>query len=230
MSYAVRPRESAGATDTSNGQRMTDENQPLLPLHAVPESEDTSARIVGLTDEEADLVFDALFSTTARRIYTAVSDEPAAPPELAETLDLSLQNVHYHLRNLQDAGLIEPVGTSYSEKGIEMTIYAPAADPLVLTGGGADERSRLRDLLERLLGGVVVFGLVSVFVHWALTQELPILSQPEQPGTGQPPVPGPIDLGISVPFGFVFFAGGMMMLLIVIGWWAYRNQYKQKPL
>ena len=52
-----------------------------------------------------------------------------------------LQNVPYHLDRLCDAELIAPVNTWYSEKGKEMTVYAPTAERLVVRFGALADRS-----------------------------------------------------------------------------------------
>ncbi len=91
-------------------------------------------RIMEMDDEGADEVLSALSPTTRRRLYRALFTEPQTTSELAESVDTSIQNVQYHLETLQDAGLVEPVETVYSGKGNEMTVFAPASDPLVFVG------------------------------------------------------------------------------------------------
>lgn len=202
---------------------MTSKGRRLLPLCPFPESADTSPRILDLISEDADLVFDALSSTTARRILSVLHEEPAPPTELADQLDLSLQNVHYHLRNLQDACLIEQVDTGYSEKDVEMSIYAPTAEPVVLSGSDPEERSRLRDLLEQLVGVVALFGLVSLIAHAVVTDEIPLVDPLSPPRPEPTPVPGPFEPAPLVPPGAVFFIGGLVMLMLLGGWWYYRR-------
>lgn len=200
---------------------MTDDDQRLLPFRPLPESNNTSARVLDLTSEDADLVFDALSSTTARRILTALHNEPAPPNELADTLGLSLQNVHYHIRNLRDADLIEEVETGYSEKGVEMSIYAPTSEPVVFSGSDSDKQSELRELLEQIVGVVVLFGFLSVLAQWAITHEIPLV-EPSEPANPTP-VPGPFNPEPLVPPGLMFFVGGIAMLVIIVGLWYYQR-------
>lgn len=208
---------------------MTREDQRLLPSPPFPESSDTSPRVLDLTSDDADLIFDALASTTARRILATLHEESAAPAEIAEQLDLSLQNVHYHLRNLQDANLIEEVDTGYSEKGVEMSIYAPTVEPVVLSGGDSDERARLRNLLEQLVGIVTIFGLISMFAHVVISNSIPFIESSDPPTPDSTPTPDPTPVPKTfqpeplVPSGAVFFISGLIMLVLVIGWWYYRS-------
>ncbi|MFB6160153.1 MAG: ArsR/SmtB family transcription factor [Haloferacaceae archaeon] len=95
-----------------------------------------------LSLDEAGPMVDALTSETARAVVLALDREPATATAVADRIGSSLQNVSHHLSNLQDAGLVAAVGTRYSEKGQEMTVYAPAVSSLVIGDPGTgDERS-----------------------------------------------------------------------------------------
>jgi DNA-binding transcriptional ArsR family regulator len=121
-------------------------------------------RVVGLDSDDADELIDALSSTTTRRVLAALHEEPAAPSELADRVDTSLQNVQYHLGKLADAGLVEVGDTVYSEKGREMDVYVPADRALVVVAGREEETTGLKAAVSRLLGGIGVLGLASVVV------------------------------------------------------------------
>lgn len=89
---------------------------------------------------DAGQIFEALSSETARRILAAVYDSPAPPSDIADSVDTSIQNVGHHLDRLENAGLVETVETWYSEKGVEMDVYAPSHVPLVIRAD-ADARN-----------------------------------------------------------------------------------------
>lgn len=93
-------------------------------------------------DARAD-VFDALRSKTARAILSELYEEPTVASELAARIDTSTQNVQYHLDALRDADLVTVIDTWYSSKGVEMDVYAPTSDPLMLIIGDS-ERTRTR--------------------------------------------------------------------------------------
>jgi hypothetical protein len=80
-------------------------------------------------------------------------------------VDTSLQNAQYHLKNLEDADIIEEVDTVYSEKGREMTVYAPASKPLVVFAGDEEDSDGLRATLARLLGAFGAVALASLAVQ-----------------------------------------------------------------
>ncbi|QIB72994.1 helix-turn-helix transcriptional regulator [Halogeometricum borinquense] len=138
----------------------------ILPTRPDPPSgDDKEPRVVGLDSDEVSELLSAISSETARTILSALHEEPATPSELADTADTSIQNAQYHLGKLEDAGLIEPGGTAYSEKGREMTVYTPADRALVVVAGQEDDTSGLQTVLTQLLGGVGVVALGSVVIE-----------------------------------------------------------------
>ncbi|WP_336338347.1 ArsR/SmtB family transcription factor [Haloarcula brevis] len=86
-------------------------------------------------------VLQILSSETAQEILGALRDEPRTASDIADAVDRSLQSVSYHLDRLRRANLIEAVETWYSEKGTEMTVYALAAERLVVQFGDTGDRS-----------------------------------------------------------------------------------------
>jgi len=136
----------------------------LLPLRSDPQPGDQGPRIVGFDGEDADEVFNALSSDTARDIYRSLHEEPTTPSDLSDRVDTSLQNARYHLENLEDAGLIEVVDTWYSSRGNEMSVYAPTSETLILSSD-QEEASRLKTALSRLVGGVGLLAVASFAVQ-----------------------------------------------------------------
>ncbi|WP_123538649.1 ArsR/SmtB family transcription factor [Halosimplex salinum] len=131
--------------------------------HGTTDDRDATPRFVELGSEEEDRVFDALSSETARRIYRALHEEPRTPSALAAATEKSVQTVSYHLTKLESAALVESVGTRYSEKGKEMTVWAPAQGAVVI----AEESERARRSLEEYLGATVGVVAASAVVRYA---------------------------------------------------------------
>ncbi len=140
----------------------------LFPFRSEPDQTEGHPRIVDLEGEDADAVFSALSSTTARRIYARLEDEPGTPSDIADAVDSSIQNVRYHLEKLEDAGLIEVVDTWYSSRGNEMSVYAATDGPLIVTSDESTA-SRLREALSRFLGGIGILAGGSLLVQYGLT-------------------------------------------------------------
>ena len=198
----------------------------LLPSQSDPEV-DASPRVVGLEDDDAEDLLSALSSTTARRILGELHDEPTNPAELAESVDTTLQNIQYHLGQLESAGAIEVIDTVYSEKGREMDLYAPADRPLVVVAADEEETSGLSDVLSRLLGGVAIVGIASLIAQF-LVDSVPFEAQTGGGDGGG--VVGTADVATETaaatgpPPGLLVFLGGMTVLVAWLAVWAIRNR------
>ncbi|MDQ2050534.1 helix-turn-helix domain-containing protein [Natronolimnohabitans sp. A-GB9] len=156
----------------------------LFPFRSDPDDEEGQPRVVGLEGEDADAVFGALSSTTARRIYARLDEEPGTPSDVADAVDSSIQNVRYHLENLEDAGLVEVVDTWYSSRGNEMSVYATTDGPLIVTSDESTA-SRLREALSRFVGGIGALAGGSLLVQHGLTRWAE--SAAEESSTDVPP-------------------------------------------
>ena len=108
----------------------------LVPAQFDCES-DCQPRVVTLRD---GTVIDAIGSETARGVLAALQDTPRPVSKIADELDASIQVISYHIDRLEAAELVRTVGTTYSEKGKEMEIYAPATNEIVIELDGCSER------------------------------------------------------------------------------------------
>jgi len=111
-------------------------------------------KLLCLDDDQTEEVLRRLSSESSQAVFRAVTEEPMAAAEVAEALDMSVQNASYHLDNLESAGLIEVLDTHYSEKGQEVDIYGPPEEPLVLFLGTSDDRPGLVSAFKRFAGAV----------------------------------------------------------------------------
>lgn len=190
----------------------------LLPSSR-PEAEATQEgdlRLLGFDDDVIDDVLNAISSETARALLREIHDEPQTPSELADRMDSSLQNVSYHLENLEGADLIQVVATQYSEKGREMKVYGPADEPMVMFVG-TDERKRgLRALLQRFVGATSLLAVVSVLLHSFIEGSLPYVSFTGAGGDG---AGGAGAVAPTLPLATAVFLGGFVMLILLFGWW-----------
>jgi hypothetical protein len=158
-------------------------------------------------------------------------EEPDTPSGLASRVDTSLQNVQYHLGKLKNAGLVSVVDTVYSEKGREMSVYAPSDRPLVVFAGRESESAGLKSALKRLLGAVGILAVASLLVQIVATGQLPFVAQSAS-GDG-----GSADVAVSTaetttaaataapafPPGLAFFLGGVAVLALgFVVWYARR--------
>lgn len=142
----------------------------LFPFRGEKPEIEQRPRLIGIDEEEADEVFAALSSDTARKILNRLYEEPGTASEAAEAADTSLQNARYHIDNLLDAGIIEPVDTWYSSRGTEMTVYAPTSEPLVLAAGQEEQTFTLRKALRQFIGALGVLAFASILFDRLLSR------------------------------------------------------------
>ena len=213
----------AGLGDSSG--RMS-----LLPSRLDVSASPGEPKVLDIDGEEAEAAFDALGSETARTVLATTYEEPKTPPEIREDVGTSLQNVHYHIDRLEDAGLLEPAGTGYSSKGNEMTVYGPASEAVVLFAGEDGASSRLRGVLERLFGLFLVVGistLVFAVLHEWLTREpeprsgggMSAQDAAESAGDAAGAVTG-LDPAVA------FFLGGTAVVAALGLWWLLRPRLR----
>jgi DNA-binding transcriptional ArsR family regulator len=113
---------------------------------------DPDTRVVQLDTEEAATLCGRLASETATSILVSLFDEPMTASDVADRVDTSLQNAHYHLDRLAESDLVRVVDTWYSSRGVEMKVYAPSHDEFVISLSpdgrvdGADEEANAADV------------------------------------------------------------------------------------
>lgn len=183
----------------------------LLPSRPdLSRRDEPEPRLLTIDDEAADEVFEALASGTARTIFGALHDEPATASALAEAADTSLQNTRYHLEQLAAADLVEAAGTQYSSKGREMTVYAPADEPLVMLASADPPAVGLRALLERFVGAVAALAVLSLLIHALVEGGLAYVDFTAAGGTGDGPE--------RLPFATGVFLGAVVGLGLAVAW------------
>lgn len=126
--------------------------------------------VIGIGDEEADEVLDALSTESAREILVALNDGPATVAELADRTGLTAQNASYHLGKLTDSDLVQKDGTS-GTGGNEATVYAPARSVVVSTNA-VDGRGVRLGVAGLVAGGVLSFVCLSSLVGAAVSPVL----------------------------------------------------------
>jgi DNA-binding transcriptional ArsR family regulator len=189
----------------------------LLPSDSnVRQEEEGEPRVLWFDDEDAEQLIGSLSSDTARSVLTSLHDGPATASELADDVDTSLQNVRYHVDNLQSAGLVDVVGTEYSSKGREMNVYGPADDPLVVCVGSTDDRNGFFESLRDYVGALAVLVAASAAVQWAFGTAVVDLGGPDTVPRVGDSVGGTAGsmLG-ALPPGVAFLAGGLLVLAVV---------------
>jgi predicted transcriptional regulator len=120
----------------------------LQSREVATDTESAESTVVGLEDEASGEVFSALRSETARSLLGELHRRPATQSEVADRVDTSLQNANYHLERLVAAGLVEVVDELYSQKGNEMSVYAPVTELFVFIASAEDDLDDVRQAID----------------------------------------------------------------------------------
>jgi len=201
----------------------------LLPSRLEVSPSPGEPRVLDIDGDGADAAFDALGSETARRVLAATYEEPRTPAEIRGEVGTSLQNVHYHIKNLEDAGLIEPAGTGYSEKGTEVTVYAPASEAVVLFAGDDHAGARLRDRLTAIFG-LAATVVLATLVFAVLTDGLPSFADTGDGGaTRSMEVADTAGSAAMMDTVVAFLLGGLVVVAVLALWWLLRPRLRSLP-
>lgn len=133
-----------------------------------PLNEANELRIVDMNEEHAVPLFEALSNETTLAIYNSIQHEPKTATELKGITETTLQNTHYHLKKLEEAELIEPVGTWLSDRGKEMNVYGPTHSPLILSFASKQDTPRIRSRIKSALGLLGVISFFSLMLEYAV--------------------------------------------------------------
>jgi DNA-binding transcriptional ArsR family regulator len=108
-------------------------NAGAFPHRPPVDDPEPDTRVVRLDTEEAATLCGRLASETATSILVSLFEEPMTASDVADRVDTSLQNAHYHLDRLEESDLVRVVDTWYSSRGVEMKVYAPSHDEFVIS-------------------------------------------------------------------------------------------------
>ena len=172
----------------------------------VDSSQEGDLRFLNISDSQAEDIGEVISSDGSRQILEYIYTEPASSSEVADELNISIQNASYHLKKLLEAELIQVAGTKYSEKGAEMNIYAPSESPIVLFVGNNNRKDSFIDLLKRASGAIGVLLVVS-FVVGIVVDGSMLFGIQNNASTGDPATTIPVAIG--------FLCGGLFILSLI---------------
>lgn len=95
-----------------------------LPLRPSINHTPRNRSVIDLSEDSAGEVLGSISSDTSQAILSVLGEAPTTATSIADAVDTSVQNVHYHLKRLRKADIVSIVGTWYSSKGREMAVYA----------------------------------------------------------------------------------------------------------
>ena len=184
-------------------------------------------------DERAQKIAKAISSQTASDILNRVKNGGHTASQLAETLNIPLTTVQYHLENLVGADMLDVVERKWSKKGREIKVYGLRNQVVIVAPHPGDVRSLLLKytslFVVLVLAGVVVITLFNFFAA-PNTLPLPLM---EKTGAGEDvrlnSAPAS-DAGYEgyLPLLFFILGGGIVILALgVFELWKLRNPGKK---
>lgn len=118
--------------------------------------------LMSLKEDKAKTLSQAINSKTAREILNYLSDvDDATETKIAEKLKVPISTVHYNLKNLKKANLVEVEEFHYSTKGKEVNHYKLANKLIIIA---PKNTSGLKEKLKSLLP----VGIISVGIAWVI--------------------------------------------------------------
>ncbi len=118
-------------------------------------------------DERAQKIAKAISSPTAGDILNQMKEGNFTATQLADTLDLPLTTVQYHLENLVAAAILGITDKKWSKKGREIKVYGLRNQVVIVAPRPGDLRSLLLKYTSLfaivLLAGVVLLSILTLF-------------------------------------------------------------------
>jgi DNA-binding transcriptional ArsR family regulator len=135
-------------------------------------------------DERAQKIAKAISSPTAGDILNQMKEGNFTASQLADSLDLPLTTVQYHLENLVSAAILSVIDKKWSKKGREIKVYGLRNQVVIVAPHPGDLRSLLLKYTSLfaivLLAGVLMLSVLTMFAGSA-PQPPPML----QKGAGE---------------------------------------------
>ena len=120
--------------------------------------------LVSLKESKAKKLAQVISNESCRKILDYLAEKEATETELAEKLEVPISTVHYNLKHLTDAGLVDVDEFHYSEKGREVNHYKLANKYVIIAPKSTfGIKEKLKSILPVALITVAAAGLLKLF-------------------------------------------------------------------
>lgn len=147
---------------------------------------DESIKVMSVDDEKIKTVGEILSNDSSRAILKILADKEMSANQISQDTDLSIALVAFHLKKMQDVGIIKMTSTGKSVKGQDVKYYSATNQSFLITP--ARRADSILDSVKRYSRFAVIgiAGLVSWVMlrkdngEWNSGEEIPItLSDPD---------------------------------------------------
>ncbi len=112
--------------------------------------------MVSLEGSEAKKLAQIISNDTARKILDMLAEKDATETEISKALKQPISTIHYNLKHLLKATLVECKEFHYSQKGKEVNHYSLANKYIIIAPKAATET--LKDKLKSLIPSLLIVG------------------------------------------------------------------------
>jgi len=122
--------------------------------------------LVSLKESKAKKLAQVISNESCRKILDYLAEKEATETELANKLELPISTVHYNLKHLTDARLVDVDEFHYSEKGREVNHYKLANKYIIIAPKSTfGIKEKLKSVLPVALITAAAAGLLSLFTR-----------------------------------------------------------------
>jgi DNA-binding transcriptional ArsR family regulator len=175
---------------------------------------DESIKVMSVDDEKIKTVGEVLSNDSSRAILKILANKEMSTNQISQDTDLSIALVAFHLKKMQDVGIIKMTRTGKSVKGQDVKYYSATNQSFLITP--ARHADSILESVKRYsrFAAIGIAGLVSWVIlrkedgKWNSGEEIPItLSDPDtipkeprlppsdfmhgEDASSNPPVPSP---------------------------------------
>jgi len=186
--------------------------------------------LVSLKEEKAKKLARVITNETCRKILDYLAKKSATETEIAEKLQLPLSTVHYNIKHLVDAKLVNMDEFHYSKKGKEVNHYSLSNKFIIIAP--KEEQNSILDILKKFLPitfiVIVVAGIIQLVSKYLLNkpvQEERLLAATELMKTAEV-----TQIPSNTPetnFALWFLIGSFFVIIILVIWELVKNKVRK---
>jgi DNA-binding transcriptional ArsR family regulator len=163
---------------------MTDDNHESTDNSKT--KPDESIKIMSVDDQKIKTVGEVLSNDSSRAILKILADREMSANQISQDTDLSIALVAFHLKKMQDVGIIKVTKTGKSVKGQDVKYYSATNQSFLITPSRRTESILGSVKRYSRFAAIGIAGLVSWIIlrkdvgTWNSGEEIPItLSDPD---------------------------------------------------
>jgi len=129
----------------------------------MPKKEETFL-LISLEEEKAKKLAQVISNETCRKILDGMTKGSLTETQISQNLNIPMPTVHYNLKQLVEAGLVQSEEFHYSQKGKEVNHYSLAKKYIIIAPKSTEGLTvKIRHVLPIALIAVVGAGVIQIF-------------------------------------------------------------------